>query len=322
MTVSVHFIYLLFGIIVSQITSLRIPSKSTGFTNIGYSSFRLNAHVDSLMNAGSGIDTAPSLSTGDVLRDELSGPFSADFVKYLTFVKIFQVHLDAMYSKSLKIKCPFFRRRATDSVDGLASVVQFVLARHKSLPIPVLPSGQLIISNSAVKLSGLSVSHVANILEKDWKCKANVGDLTHGKGYYITGKLTREIYQDYCFFDGPDPDMPVTGLKKYISSTSQLFDHKHSRADLISMVTSDEEKTITIKWRLEGILNLPWHPKLKPWTGQTTYFIDNDGLIDRHIESWDISVVDAFVSVLLPFLNYGAQPAPPVVPSIAPSAAH
>ena len=241
------------------------------------------------------------------------GPFSADFIKYLSFVRIFQVHLDAMYSKSLRIKCPFFRRRATDSVDGLASVFQFICARHKSLPILILPGTQQIISSTALKQTGLSIDAIAEIIKRDWKSQANIRDLTSGKGYYITGKLTREIYRDDCFFDGPDPDMPVTGLKKYISSTSQLFDHKASRADLINLESNEDQRSVTVHWRLEGILNLPWHPILKPWTGHTTYMIDDLGLIDKHVEKWDISVVDAFVSTLFPFLNYGAPAADPIL---------
>ena len=246
-------------------------------------------------------------------NNENGGPFSADFVKYLSLVRIFQVHLDAMYSKSLRIKCPFFRRRATDSVDGLASVFQFVCARHKSLPIPILPGSQQMISSTALKNTGLSVYAIADIIRRDWKSQTNIRDLTSGKGYYITGKLTREIYRDDCFFDGPDPDMPVTGLKKYISSTSQLFDHKASRADLIALESNEDQRTVTVHWRLEGILNLPWHPVLKPWTGHTTYMIDDLGLIDKHVEKWDISVVDAFVSTLFPFLNYGAPAAEPIL---------
>lgn len=299
-------VYLLLGILASQIESLKISFKSTKFDHAFYS-------YQGILGKSSSLRVDMKLSSSTTSNNDLSGPFSADFIKYLSFVRIFQVHLDAMYSKSLKIKCPFFRRRATDSVDGLASVVQFVLARHKSLPIPILPGSQQILSSSSIKAFGLSVNTIANILAKDWKCQRSFGSLTSGKGYYITGKLTREIYRDDCFFDGPDPDMPVSGLKKYVSSTSQLFDHKASRADLISIATDEKQRTVTVRWRLEGILNLPWHPRLKPWTGQTVYFIDDSGLIERHVESWDISVVDAFVSTLFPFLNYGAPPADPII---------
>ena len=38
-------------------------------------------------------------------------------------------------------------------------------------------------------------------------------------------------------------------------------------------------------------------------------FIDNDGLVEKHVEYWDITVLDAFISTLFPFLKFGAMPA-------------
>lgn len=50
---------------------------------------------------------------------------------------------------------------------------------------------------------------------------------------------------------------------------------------------------------------------IKPYTGTTQYSVDDaTGLISHHVETWDISVLDAFVSTLLP--GFGAPPAPPV----------
>lgn len=296
------FACLLLGMLLSQSKSLQMPLK---VRHCQSAPVRLDGN-------GFGLRGSMKLPSSTLSNNEYDGPFSPDFLRYLSFVRIFQAHIDAMYNDSMKIKCPFFRRRATDSVDGIASVVRFILARHKSLPIPMLPGSQQVSISSTPKLHGLSVNAISSIIAKDWKCRSSFSSLTAGKGYYITGKLTKEIYRDDCFFDGPDPDMPVLGVKKYVSSTSQLFDHKASRADLISITSSEEYRTVTVHWRLEGILNLPWHPVLKPWTGHTTYYLDDSGLIVRHIELWDISVLDAFVSTLFPFLNFGAPPAIPV----------
>lgn len=296
---------LLLGILACQLNSLKVPFEKSNQYSAQFSGQyrKVTSQID---------NEIPKLSSMTVSSSDLVGPFSAEYVNYLSFVEVFQLHLDAMYNKSLRIKCPFFRRRATDSVDSLASTVRFVLARHKSLPIPILPGNQHTLSTPTIKTHGLSLDTLSNIIQKDWKSSSNLSKLTSGKGYYITGKLTSEIYRDDCFFDGPDPDMPVSGLKKYISSTSQLFDHKASKADLISLEINEEKRVIKVHWRLEGILNLPWHPKLKPWTGQTSYFIDESGLVEKHDESWDITVIDAFVSTLFPFLNYGAPPAAPI----------
>ena len=106
--------------------------------------------------------------------------------------------------------------------------------------------------------------------------------------------------------------MPVRGLRKYLSAASQLFDRKKSRADILSLDCDQTNRKITVTWRIEGILNLPWHPIMKPWTGSTVYSIDDSGLIYSHIEKWDISVIDAFLSTLLPNIFTGEPPAPEI----------
>ena len=222
--------------------------------------------------------------------------------------------LESLYSQTSRIKCPFFRRRASDTIDCLHSVGNFLIARHKSIdPSFFLPPGCKSFGES--KLEQLSIEDIASIIESDWKGKQSS---SLGKGYYITGKLTKEIYRDDCFFDGPDPDMPVRGLRKYLSASAQLFDHRMSRADLISLKVDQASKSIIVAWRLEGyffftypnpdpaivltlrrilgVLNLPWHPTLKPWTGSTTYFVDENGLIKEHVENWDITVLGTLLT--------------------------
>lgn len=227
----------------------------------------------------------------------------ATFLKMQLEKSGFALYLDSLYEKSSKLKCPFFRRRTSDIVDGMASIWRFIVARHKSLPLYEAPGCAPIDNNS--KLMNLPLDDLVGTIIQDWG--------RNGKGYYITGLLTKEIYRNDCLFDGPDPDMPVRGLRKYLSSASQLFDKKKSKAEIISVSLDREKREIHVAWRLEGVLNLPWHPAVKPWTGRTTYVLDGDNLVMSHIEKWDIPVVDAFVSTLFPALNYGAPPSPPLV---------
>jgi hypothetical protein len=191
-----------------------------------------------------------------------------------------------------------------DFIDGSSQLLAFVAARHKSFPVSWQPPGCA--SSGEIKLEGLISEEIAKIVLHDWQPKS-------GKGYYITGKLSKQIYRDDCYFEGPDPDMPVRGLRKYLSASSQLFDRKQSRADIYSLSFDNSEGTVTVKWRLEGALNLPWHPKLKPWTGTTTYFLDSSGLVEKHVEEWDISAIDAFLSTLFPSIYQGSPAAPEIV---------
>lgn len=218
------------------------------------------------------------------------------------------------YQSTTKIKCPFFRRRAGDIVDGFGICLQFVVARHKSLPIPLLPGclpyktlcGGNKSCNHIEKTRGLDMEAIAAQIFEDWQ------PLT-GRGYMINGRLTHSIYRDDTFFDGPDPDMPVRGLRKYLHSASQLFDSRVSRADILDAKMNKHTRMITVWWRFEGVLNLPWHPTLKPWTGHTVYVVDNEGLIERHIEYWDISVFDAFLSAIFPKLSHMFGGSPPAL---------
>lgn len=215
--------------------------------------------------------------------------------------------LDTLYEQSFSIRCPFFRRRAFDTIEALKRILLFIVARHKSTPFFPSPDA----AQPAPKAGGLALADVAAAIHGDW---VGQGPASLGKGYYITGRVTRAVYDEDCLFDGPDPDMPVRGLQKYLSSASQLFDTRRSRADLRRPIEYDDAAgTVVAHWRLEGVLNLPWHPPVKPWTGSTTYHVDRGtGLIVTHREEWDISVPDAFISTLAPWLEFGAPAARPV----------
>lgn len=203
--------------------------------------------------------------------------------------------LDSMYSRSITIKCPFFRRRAADALDALDMVVRFLIIRHKSLDL-LPPLGCRATSITCHKHKHLSMAEIKDTIQKDWH-EHNL------KGYYITGKLNTTIYRDDCLFDGPDPDMPVKGLRKYLSSASQLFDVSKSESELRSLRYGEEPNTIQATWRMAGVLRLPWRPSLPTMTGTTTYRLDEDGLIYEHLETWDMSVAEAFLKTFYPVLG-------------------
>jgi hypothetical protein len=201
--------------------------------------------------------------------------------------------LDELYSRSISIKCPFFRRRAADALDSLEMIVKFLIIRHKSLDL-LPPLGCRRGCTTLEKQKHLSLKQIKDIIQDDWHAH-------NAKGYYITGKLTTTIYRDDCLFDGPDPDMPVKGLRKYLSSASQLFDKGQSFAELHSLdFGSQETSTIVATWRIAGTLRLPWRPSLPTMTGSTTYHLDDNGLIYHHEEKWDLSVVEAFLKTFCP----------------------
>lgn len=125
--------------------------------------------------------------------------------------------------------------------------------------------------------------------------------------YYITGNLSKDIYAPDCLFI--DPTTRVKGVKQYSNAVASLFEPAKSKADLISLGV-ENERTLKLRWRLEGALKVPGSPRIKPYTGTTLYRMNSAGLIQEHLEEWDISALDAFVSCLFP--SFGAAPAPPI----------
>jgi len=199
--------------------------------------------------------------------------------------------LQSKYNEALLIKCPFFRRRAADILDATDMLIRFLIVRHKSLPLQ--PPGWRCEGDTTLKRMGLSHQELLEVIRNDWRPDTC-------KGYYITGRLDRTVYRDDCVFDGPDPDLPVRGLRKYLNAASQLFDHQQSRSELLSLRVVEDDASIVATWKMKGVLRLPWRPSVPTWTGSTTYYTDEDGLIYRHIETWDKSVMQAFLQTLWP----------------------
>lgn len=222
---------------------------------------------------------------------------SSSTSKPITWTKRYRIHIEKAYRNALSLRCPFFRRRATDVLECTDSTIRHLLGKKVvSLGPAIALRG---IENGGDKLIGLSISELTEIIRIDWREENN-------KGYYVTGRLTANVYRDDCLFDGPDPDMPVRGIRKYMNAASQLFEHKTSTSELLSLQI--HEGTAVAKWRFNGTMRLPWKPKLPEVTGTTTYHIDSSGLIYKHIETWDISAFQAFVKTFLPKLSQKVWP--------------
>lgn len=204
-----------------------------------------------------------------------------------------------------RLKCPFWRRRFGDALSALSQIVQWAIrTRHKSLTLPEFLTSTSCPVNDKPKFTSLDLSTRMSIIKDDFLKRQ----------YYVTGRLSTQLYRDDCLFNGPDPDGRVRGTRKFVDAAAGLFDARKSKVDLIDIYEQKESdngsEIIVAHWRLEGALMLPWRPRIKPYVGSTTYKFDADGLVEEHLESWDISVVDAFLSVV--FNGYGSPPAPPI----------
>ena len=205
--------------------------------------------------------------------------------------------ITSLDAQSRQIPCPFFRKRAGDAVESLVGVAGFIAARHKSLGLPenLLPPRAC-----GEKTVGLPLHAVMAVVARD---------IEDGQ-YYVGGKLSQEVYDDACFFDGPDPDMPVRSLGRYCDALRGLFDPRASAIELAA-IEPHGASAFVAHWRISGALKLPWRPTIKPYAGCTLYECSPEtGLIVSHTEAWSLSVLDAFLSTLWP--SFGAPAAPPV----------
>ena len=213
------------------------------------------------------------------------------------------------------IKCPFFRRRYGDMLDGIESFLRFFFIRpyfqdsSHSLGPPISCKS---LAGDGQKTKNLPVDELIGVLRNDWKaapinCEEDRATTpVIGKGYYVTGRMSTNIYRNDCEFMSPDPDLPLKGLRKYIGVASHLFDSKASHSKLISLQTvprnikkeKEIENILEAQWKMSLTINLPWKPQLPEFSGSTLYFLDDDHLIWRHEEKWDISVVNAFLGML------------------------
>ena len=192
---------------------------------------------------------------------------------------------EELYQRGLALKCPWMRRRMLDAVDTIEMVARSLVIQPKNVDMIGPPIGLRGDAVTSFKHAGLSISDVAAIIREDWKEDTS-------KGYYVTGSISPSVYRDDCVFDGPDPDMPVKGLRKFRGAASQLFDRSKSSAELLSL--SIEGDVIVARWKMNGVLRLPFRPKMPEVIGTTTYHLDENNLIYNHQETWHISALKAF----------------------------
>ena len=176
---------------------------------------------------------------------------------------------------------PVPRRRALGA--ALAGALGAAPARARAAPLAPLGGVEAV---GGPKRTGLPVEEVAKVLEADLQ----------DRQYFVTGRLTPEIFADDCRFKDPTND--VVGLSRYLAALRVLFDPERSAVNLDYInVTGDQE--ITASWRLGGYLKFPWRPYVQPFRGVAVYTL-RDGLIVRQEEEWEVTPLAALLESFTP----------------------
>ncbi|KAL5198139.1 hypothetical protein ABZP36_001651 [Zizania latifolia] len=118
-----------------------------------------------------------------------------------------------------------------------------------------------------------SMDDVVAVLEADYQ-----------QAYFLTGNFTPDIYAEDCLFE--DPTIKFRGRSRYSQNL-----------DLLGLRV--ETKFIMATWTLRTYLRLPWRP-LIAIRGNTTYDLDEEYMVTRHAESWDVSALEAISQIFVP----------------------
>jgi hypothetical protein len=125
--------------------------------------------------------------------------------------------------------------------------------------------------------------------------------------YFVTGKLTEEIFADDCRFI--DPTTNVKGLSRYLRALSALFDPERSRVELVGELRRTSRDVIEGDYIAEGYLKLPWKPKVPRYEGHIVWTMQPDdgspraGLIVEQRQTWSISGGEALMETFTPSMG-------------------
>jgi len=171
---------------------------------------------------------------------------------------------------------------------GLAVLGQDALARPGA-SMPLAPLGSVGATLGGPKREGLSAQEVADIL---------VADLSTGQGYFVSGELTPEVFDDRCRF--VDPTNDVVGLKRYVNALAILFDTMESSVRDVKL-REVTDRTVVVDFTLGGVLKFPWRPKVERFHGTVTYTLGDSGLVVEQRQQWrDKSAAKALRESFMP----------------------
>jgi hypothetical protein len=129
------------------------------------------------------------------------------------------------------------------------------------------------------------------------------------KEWFVTGNVDPSIFDDSFRFQ--DPDVKVAGIESYARGVNKLFRQKDSRAQIISIESSDLY-SVNVTWRLSGSVNIGPGIHLKPFIVYTEYQLGRgNGLIIFQEDKFSIPGWDILLSAVFPFLRPLLSPAAP-----------
>ena len=159
-----------------------------------------------------------------------------------------------------------------------------------------------IVPGRCIPLDRGDVEGVISALREDFELRA----------YFVTGVLTDAIYDENCLF--VDPTISFSGRELWKRNLQLLTPFlRDPSIDLLSLyqkrAESDQQNggiddapvVLRAEWILKCELKFPWKPyiEVKGATDYTLHSTDNNRII-QHVETWDITGVEALALILSP----------------------
>lgn len=117
------------------------------------------------------------------------------------------------------------------------------------------------------------------------------------RSYFVTGKLTEEVYEEECEF--ADPAGSFKGLRRFMRNCSN-FGALIQKSNMKLMKWENFEDKGVGHWRFSCVMSFPWKPILSA-TGYTEYYFDAEsGKVCRHVEHWNVPKSALFKQLLRP----------------------
>lgn len=114
--------------------------------------------------------------------------------------------------------------------------------------------------------------------------------------YFVSGRGAMAAYADDCEF--ADPFASFRGVDRFKRNVSNLGGMMR---DVDLRITSFEETTegLQTEWKFSCVLDLPWRPMLAA-SGGTTHVLNEQNLVVRHYERWDVEPSKVLRQLLKP----------------------
>ncbi|MCD7456372.1 hypothetical protein HAX54_031452 [Datura stramonium] len=129
----------------------------------------------------------------------------------------------------------------------------------------------------------------------------------YDKAYFVTGLFTSGIYAADCVFE--DPTIKFRGRDLYSRNLQLLvpfFDSPSIKLEKIEKGNDSNAEVIVAYWKLRTSLKLPWRPLISV-NGNTVYDLDEKLKIVKHVESWDISALEAVGQIFTPGMRSSSE---------------